>query len=306
MQQGGQFFGNFGPCEHFTCLFGTQIHYLGDVFAVQRIVQHFVGIAQAAAGFAHCFDAVHEGHVGDNHPFAAAGGAAAFAVEGEQFRLHLVFLCKTFAYVIRNAQIGGGGGTQADAYVFLADADYFRRRGVGFAETFHERAFSRTGHACDAAQHAQRQLHIYLFQVVQRCLFQRKKVFGLAHRFLEWDGLPQQGACQAFAPQHLLIASFKYNVASRSTGTWPQFHHMVCNFNHFLVVFHQKDSVAMLFQLPYRLLQQADVMVVQTGGRLVKDVHHVTKGGVDVFGDFAALRLSSGKGADGAVQCQVA
>ena len=83
-----------------------QVHHLGDVLAVDGVLQGLAAVAQAVACLAGGLDVVHERHLGDDDALAAAHGAAALAVEGEVLLLHLVGTGEALADVGGDVHIG--------------------------------------------------------------------------------------------------------------------------------------------------------------------------------------------------------
>ncbi len=254
---------------------GGEVHHLGDVEAVHLVGEDFRRVAESAAGLAGGLDGIHEGHVVDDDALALTDGTAALAVEGEEVGLGLVGLGEELADVVGDVQIGGRGAAQADADALLANIDDVFGMRIGVAETFHQRTLARARHARDAAHHAQRQLDGNILQVVQMGVLQQEEILGRAHLLLDGTRRAQHRARKRLTVQQFLVGAFKDDFAALHTGAGTHIDDVVGDFDDILVMLHEDDRIAVVFELLHRFLHQQDIVVVEAHTGLVEDVHHV-------------------------------
>jgi len=280
-----------------------EVHHLGDVHAVDGVIECLARVAQAVAGFASGLDVVHEGHLGDDHALAAAHGAAPLAVEGEILLLDLVGAGKALAYVGGDVHIGRWRGTQAHADVALADIDHLA---VLTAEALHQRALARACHTCHGGKDAHGQVNGDVLEVVQRRVAQGEGLGGLARLCLEVAMLAQHLSRAGAAVQQLLVVALEDDASALAAWTRSQINDVVGQANHLAVVLDEQDGVARITQAAHRVFHLLDVVVMQARAGFVQDVEDVGQRRVDVLGNLAALRLAARQGSHGAVQAQVA
>ena len=314
--EGLEFLFDDRPGKEGRCEADGQVHDLGDVQrlprrARERISQRFRGVAQAAAGFAGGFDGVHEGHLGHDDALAAAHGAGALAVEGEILLLHLMGLGEGLADVPRNLHVGRRSGPQAHADALLADVHDVVRVRIGLPEALHQGALAGTGDAGNDAADAEGDIDRDAFQVVEGGVFQVEDSAPCGSlndrtgvRF-EGDGLADHGAGGRTAPKELFVRALEHDPAAVDTRAGAHVHDMVGNPDHFRMVLHQQDRVAMVPKAPHAPFHPLDVPVVQAHAGLVQDIQDVGQRRIDVFRDLASLGLTAGKRPHRTVQAQV-
>jgi hypothetical protein len=96
--------------EQFECVAGAHPEHVADVDALTGVSQRFVGEPFAVAAFAGGHHGVEEREVGVDDAGAAAVGAAAVAVGGEQAGADVVGVGEPGADGVEYAGVGGGGG----------------------------------------------------------------------------------------------------------------------------------------------------------------------------------------------------
>ena len=116
-----------------------QVHHLGDRKTIHCIPQGFRGITQSSTSLTNGLDRIHKSHIRHDHAFSPTNRATAFSVKREHTKPSLTFLSEKFTNIIRNSQISGRSGTQADPDILLADINHLL--GEIPAEAFHQRAF---------------------------------------------------------------------------------------------------------------------------------------------------------------------
>ena len=141
---------------------------------------------------------------------------------------------------------------------------------------------------------------------MQISVLQEEEILGLADVFLYLARRAEHRARKRLAVQQFLVGAFEDDLSALHPRARTHIDDVIGDFDDLLVVLHEDDRVAVIFELLHRLLHQQDVVVVETHAGFVEDVHHVGKGRVDVFGDLATLRLAAGEGTDGAVEGEVA
>ena len=123
-------------------------------------------------------------------------------------------------------------------------------------KTFHQRTLSRTGHARNAAHHAQGQIGGQVLDIVQTDILQMEKGIGLAHLLLYRACRIERSTCKRLTVKQFVVTAFKDDFAPSHTRAWTHINNVVGYFYHFLVMLHEDDRVAVVFQFLYRLLHQ--------------------------------------------------
>ena len=284
VHQRPEFLFDDGPREEGGGQPDRQVHRLRDVQrlaggrARQRVLQGFVPVAQAAAGFAGRLDRIHESHLRHDDALAAAHGTGTRAVERKVGFLHLVRPGEGLADVAGDVHIGAGRGTQADADVLLADIDHFVRFGVLLPETFHQRTLARAGHTRHHAEDAQREIDAEVPQVVQGGVFHPEHAVPGPRRCLERQPFFHQLSRGRSAPEQSVERSFEQDPAAVDPRSGAEVHNVVGDADHLRMVLHQQDGVAPVAQPADRAFQPLDVARMQPHAGLVQDIEHVREG----------------------------
>ena len=172
-----------------------------------------------------------------------------------------------------------------------------------------EGGFTRSGHARNADEASQGDLHVDLFQIVHLGAVHTEE-FTVARPagFRHVDPPPsrkERAGDGIFALRHLRRRTGKNHLAAVDAGTWADIHDVVGGGHSFLVVLHHENGVAQIPQVLQRGDQPAVVPLMETDGGLVQHVHHAGEGGADLGGQTDTLCLTAGKRSRTAGQGQI-
>ena len=324
---------NRGECGEELCgFFHGHFEYVGNGLALVVYFEGFAVVALAVAGFAGYVHVRQEVHF--NLQGAVAGAvlaAAALDVEGESaggVAAHFRFagLCEQLADVVEHAGVGGGVRTRStadgrlvhvndlvqvfqpvDALVatgYLLGAIELVRQG-GVQNVVDEGRFTRAGHTGHRGEHAQREGHGHVLEVV---------FAGAAHGQLAFlvHGAAGCGHLNAAAASHvvagnglgvlqqLLKAAGVHDFAAVLAGAGPHIHDPVGFAHGVFVVLNHDKRVAHIAQLSEGFDEAAVIALVQTDGGLVEHVEHADQAGTDLGCEADALRLTAGERTGGA------
>ena len=274
VHHGPQLLLDAGALEELAGTAHREVHHLGDVHAVEGVLQCLGRVAQAMAGLAGGLDVVHEGHLGDDDALAAAHGAAALAVEGEVLLLDFVGPGESLADVGGDVHIGGGGGAQAHADVLLADVDHVA---VLTTEALHERTLARASHACHSGKDAHGQVDGDVLEVVERRVAQGEGRGGLSRLCLEVAALAEHLSRAGAAMEQLLVVALEDDASALAARSGSQVDDVVGDADHLAVVLDEQDGVPRIAQASNGMFHLLDVVVVETRAGFVEDVEHVGK-----------------------------
>ena len=296
---------------------------------------HFEGfavVALAVAGFAGYVHVRQEVHF--NLQGAVAGAVlttAALDVEGESaggVASHFRFagLCEQLADVVKHAGVGGGvraRGTAdgrlvhvndlvqvfqaVDALVasgYLLGAVELVRQG-GVQNVIDEGGLTRAGHAGHRGEHAQREGHSHVLEVVFAGAAHGQLTF-LVHGAAGCGHLNGAAASHVIAGnglgvlQQLLEAAGVHDFAAVLAGTGSDVHDPVGFAHGVFVVLNHDKRVAHIAQLGQGFDEAAVIALVQTDGGLVEHVEHPDQARTDLGCEADALRLTAGERTGGA------
>ena len=324
---------NRGECGEELCgFFHGHFEYVGNGLALVVHFEGFAVVALAVAGFARYVHVRQEVHF--NLQGAIAGAvltAAALDVEGESaggVAAHFRFagLCEQLADVVEHAGVGGGVRTRSTAdgrlvhvndlvQVFqavnaLVAAGYLLgavelvRQG-GVQNVVDEGGFTRAGHTGHRGEHAQREGHGHVLEVV---------FAGAAHGQLAFlvHGAAGCGHLNAAAASHvvagnglgvlqqLLKAAGVYDFAAVLAGAGSYVHDPVGFAHGVFVMLNHNERVAHVAQLSQGFDEAAVIALVQTDGGLIEHVEHADQAGTNLGCEADALRLTAGERTGGA------
>ena len=86
---------------------------------------------------------------------------------------------------------------------------------------------------------------------------------------------------------------------------WPDIHNIVGGLHCFLIVLHHNDGVAQVTQVFQRLYQPRIIPLVQSDGRLIKNIQNPHETGADLGCEPDTLAFATGKGAGAASEGQI-
>ena len=170
--------------------------------------------------------------------------------------------------------------------------------------------FSRTGHAGDADEGSQGNVHIHIFQIV---LPRAANAQGLAvprppgggnRDFLHaGQVLSRYGTGAVY---DILQRSRRHDLAAVTARAGTDIYNKIGGAHGVLVVFHNNQGVAQVPQVLQRSQQLIVVPLVQADGRLVQNIQHAHQGRTDLGSQPDPLALAAGKGSRRPGQGQVA
>ena len=155
--------------------------------------------------------------------------------------------------------------------------------------------FAAAGHSADAHEAAQREIHIYVFQVVAAGSLQSEETPAAGTAPL------RNGHSAAELSGRTTVAEF----AALLPRSRANVHYPVGGEHGLFVVLDHNHRVALVAQFPDGSEQLAVVLLVKAYGRLVEYVDYVHQPGAYLGGEAYALALSSGQGGGRAVEGEV-
>ena len=173
-----------------------------------------------------------------------------------------------------------------------------------------EGRLARTRDARHRGEHAERERHVDLAQVVLPCADDRQLALAV-------DGPADSGHLDAFPAgkvsardgfgvgQQVLVAAAVHDAAAVLTRRRADVDHPVGMGDGVEVVFDDDQRVAEVAQPDQGVDQSPVVALMQADGRLVEHVQHADQAGPDLRGEPNALRLTAGQRAGGTGQRQV-
>src|SRR5580658_5861435 len=160
------------------------------------------------------------------------------------------------------------------------------------------RRLTRTGHAGDDHQSAERDGDIAALDVVQTDALERQAQGRGADRTLRRGGMQQRLAQKASGGRARIGREVVHGAgadqfAAAHPGLWTEVEYMIGAADGFLVVLDHDQSIAMTGELDQRVEQDLVVAWVQTDGRLVQHVTHALQVGAKLRGEADALCLTA-------------
>ncbi len=284
------------------------------------------------AGHVHVRQEVH--FDADDAVAGARLAAPALHVEREAVALVAARLCvgrggEHVADEIEQAGIGGGVRARRASDGRLVDGDNLvqllhavdavmrggallgavQRARKRFIQNFiNQRRFAAAGQAGDAGNHAQRDFHAYVAQVVGARAAHGEPAGRRAPEFRHGHAAApaQIGAGERRGACHdLLGRSRRHDAPSLRARAGADVHDVIGCEHRFLVVLHDDQRVPEVAQAAQGVQKLLVVMLMQTNGRLVQNVQYAHQTGADLGGQPDALRLAAGQRARAARQREV-
>ena len=274
-------------------------------------------------------------HFNFQQPVAGAGlAAAALHIEGEPVfliatNLGLRKLGKHPADQVKQPGIRGGIGPGRPADRRLVNIDdliqlflalqtvKIRLAGPGAVQIVGQRAiqngvnqaaFPAAGHACDAAEHPQRDPHINVFEVMLPRAVNRQPALGHA---------PGCGHGDAFAAGQILAGdgfggvdnilhrALGHHMAAVLPGSGANIHQIIRAAQGFLIVLHHDQGVPQLPQMAHGGQQPGVIPLMQADGGLIQNIQHAHQPAADLGGQTDTLGLAARQRGRGPGQGQV-
>ena len=274
----------------------------------------------------------------DLHKAVAAAGfaPAALDVEAEPSRpiapdLRLVGGREQVPDIVEQPRVGGGVASGSPADGALVDVDdlvqilhavnavteagtgtgMVQRGKQGLVQNFIDQTgFSRAGHAGDADEGSQRNLHIHIFQIVLPCAANTQEIAvprppgGGNGDFLHaGEVLSRYGTGAVY---DILQRSRRHDLAAVTARAGANVYDKIGGAHGVLVVLHHDQGVAQIPQMLQRPQQLIVVPLVQTDGGFIQNIQHAHQRRTDLGGQPDPLALAAGKGSRRPGQGQVA
>jgi hypothetical protein len=276
---------------------------LADVLALQLVGEHLGGEPLPLALLADGGHPGHHGEVGVDQADAVAVRAGALGVRAEQGGLDPVGLGERVPDGVEQPGVGGRVAAAGPADRGLVDHDHALPTGEGAVD---QRALARPGDAGDHGEHAERDVHAHVLEVVQGGAADRHLTVGWPVLFAQARPMVQVPTGQRPGlpePGHVT------GEADRSPGrTRPRakVDHVVGDLDDLGLVLDDQDRVALVAQPEQQVVHPLDVVGVQPDRWFVEDVGDVGQAGTEVPDHLDPLGLASRQGGGLAVQAQVA
>ena len=191
---------------------------------------------------------------------------------------------------------------------FIGSAiERLRKRAV--EDVVHQRRLARTAHARDGREHADRHTHVNGLQVVLARASNDDLAFSRPAARRRWNGARtgEVGTGDRCGILHQIGSrALEDHLATMLTGSRPEIDHPVRRTNGFLVVLDDDDGVAKVAQLRERVEQLSVVALMQSDGRLVKDIEHTGQVRADLSREPDALPFSARQRCRASTQGQIA
>ena len=276
--------------------------HLGDVLAVEGVVEHVVAEPRPLAQLAPRLDALREAEVRDDDPETLARGARALGVRAEQARFDPVRLRERLADVVEDAGVGRRARPARPLDRRLVDDDHV----VAVEVPVDERGLSRPRDAGDDGEDAEGHIHVDVAQIVQA------RAADLAHPRALAGGRLQRRAVVEMAAGDRVGGAEPRDVAlvcdapARAARARAEVDDVVGDRDHFGLVFDDEHGVALVAQQEQQFVHALDVVRMQPRRRLVEHVGHVGEARPEMADHLRALRLAARERAARPVEREVA
>ena len=117
-------------------------------------------------------------------------------------------------------------------------------------EKLHQGAFARTGHTGNDRQHALRDVHRQVLEVMQIGMTHREPALWLPYLCLECRLLTQHTSSNRIGGQQFRIGAFEHDFAAVTACHWSHIHQMIGHSYDFAVMLYNEHGVAMIAQMP--------------------------------------------------------
>src|SRR5579884_684194 len=173
-----------------------------------------------------------------------------------------------------------------------------------------QRRFSRARYAGHCDEHAERNRHVDVFQIVLTRAANDERV--LADRPPNSGNIDAQIAAQIFRSErarkrlYLLHAAFGHDFAAVHAGARAEVDDVIGGLNRFLIVFDHDDGVADVAKLEKRVDELAIVALMQTDRRLIQHVQNAHQFRANLRREADALTLAAGERRRVAIEREIA
>ena len=235
-------------------------------------------------------------------PLPVAARAGALGVGAEQGGLDPVRLRERRPDRVQQPGVGRGVAAPRAADRRLVDRDdprVLRHRAVD------QRALARPGDAGDHAQHAERDVHAHVPQVVPGRVADLQGPGRLAGVRLEGGPVAEVAPGERVAGPQAVDGPLEAHRAAVGARAGSEVDHVVGDRDHVRLVLDDQHGVALVPQPQQQPVHPLDVVRMQAHGGLVEDVGHVGEAGAQVADHLGALRLAARQRARRPVEAEV-
>ena len=277
--------------------------HFGDVLPTEGVFEHRGAEPPAFALFTAGFDGRHHPQIGVDDAGAVARRAGAFRIRAEQCGFDVIGLRERLADVVEQSGVGGRVAPSRSPDRRLIDGDDALAPGH---RTVDQGALARACHARDHGEHAERDVHVDVLQIVGIGTANLQRAVGLSHRILQRRPVVEVPAGDAAAAAQPLHRAFVHHLATASARLGAEVDDVVGDRDHFRLVFDDQHGVSLVPQLDQQFVHAGDVVRMQADGRLVEHVGDVGQRRAEMTNHLDPLRLSAGQGPGGPRQRQIA
>src|SRR5664280_1044076 len=157
-----------------------------------------------------------------------------------------------------------------------------------------QRALAGAGDAGDDDEHAERDIHAHILQVVLVRMAKLEPAGRRAGPGLEPGPVAEMAPGERVAGPQALDGALENHLATGSAGAGAQVDHVVGGHDHLRLVLDHQHGVALVPQLAKQGVHPLDVMGVEAGRGLIEDVGDIRERRADVADHLHALRLAEG------------
>ena len=321
--------------EERQCFFHRHVQHIKDALALVFHIQRLTIVAFAATDLAGDIDIRQEMHLDLNDTVTTAGfTSSALDIKAETslavpFRLGICGGSEQVTDQIKHSGIGsrvGSGGTSDGRLVDIDDLvqllhtfDSFMFAGdaagtVQFScqmlieDLIHQRTFAGAGHTGDAGHHAQRDFHIYIFQIIFLC----SQYFDPAGRCASGlrYGNPLFAAevlsRNGFRDLHdLLCGTTSDDFTAVGAGTGSDIYDIIRCQHGIFIMFYHYQSIAQIPQILQGIQQFVIVSLVQADTGLIQNIADTYQTGTDLGCQTDTLCLTTGQSSGSSRQRQI-
>ena len=182
-----------------------------------------------------------------------------------------------------------------------------------FSQTFiknliYKRTFTGAGYTSHAGQHAQRKLHINIFQVVLFRSPYRQPTARLLSFLRNRDpqSPAQIGTCNRIGIVHqIFCCANAHQFSAMLPGTWADIHNTVRCTHGVLIVFHHDQGITQITQMTERIQQFIIISLVQTDTWFIQNIGNTHQTRTNLGSQTDTLSLSAGQSCCGTGKRQI-